>query len=131
MKRLLSKITEKLADAALLEMGVDVQTVGELYPKASSEPGMNPVKRLFQDISDTLADAALLEIGVRVAPPAAKAGTVRETLEENLIEAAFAEAADYDDIHNAILREHQMERDSARPDGCQSGDNDLCFRHAA
>jgi len=32
----------------------------------------------------------------------------KESLEENLMEVAFAEAADFDDIHTAILREHQL-----------------------
>jgi len=50
-----------------------------------------------------------------------------ETVEGNLIEVAFAEAADYDDIHEAILKEHRAERDIARPDDCQYGDNDLYF----
>jgi hypothetical protein len=36
-------------------------------------------------------------------------------------------AADYDDIHEAILREHWTDRDIAHPDDCQYGDNDLCF----
>jgi hypothetical protein len=85
------------------------------------------MKRLLNKITDMLADAALLESGVPVAAPVAKAGLVHETLEENFIEIAFAEAADYDDIHQAILREHQSERDIARPDDCQYGDNDLCF----
>jgi hypothetical protein len=40
---------------------------------------------------------------------------------------AFAEAADYDDIHEAILKEHQAERDIAHPDDCQYADNELCF----
>jgi hypothetical protein len=85
------------------------------------------MKRLLNKITDMLADAALLEMGVNAAPSVAKAGPVRETLEENFIEVAFAEAADYDDIHKAILREHQSERDIAHPDDCQYGDNDMCF----
>jgi hypothetical protein len=85
------------------------------------------MKRLLNKITDMLADAALLEMGVNVAIPAERAGTVHETLEENLIEIAFAEAADYDDIHKAILREHQSERDISHPDDCQYGDNDICF----
>jgi hypothetical protein len=85
------------------------------------------MKRFLNRITDMLADAALLEMGVNVATPVAKAETVRETLEENLIEVAFAEAADYDDIHKAILREHQSERDISHPDDCQYGDNDICF----
>ena len=85
------------------------------------------MKRLLNKMTDMMADAALLEMGVNVLTPAAKAGTVRETLEENFIEIAFAEAADYDDIHKAILREHRSERDIAHPDECQYGDNEMCF----
>jgi hypothetical protein len=85
------------------------------------------MKRLMNKITDMLADATLLEMGVNVVTPVSKAGMVRETLEENLIEIAFAEAADYDDIHKAILREHQSERDIAHPDECHYGDNDMCF----
>jgi hypothetical protein len=48
-------------------------------------------------------------------------------MEELLIEVAFAEAADYDDIHEAIVREHRQGSGSIRPDDCQYGDNDLCF----
>jgi hypothetical protein len=85
------------------------------------------MKRLMNKITDMLADAALLEMGVNVVMPAAQGGTVRETLEENLIEIAFAEAADYDDIHKAILREHRSKWDIAHPDECRYGDNDRCF----
>lgn len=86
------------------------------------------MKNPFKNVSDLLADAALLEMGVDAAiVPALRLSRDRETLEENLIEVAFAEAADYDDIHEAILREHRQERDMARPDDCQYGDNDLCF----
>jgi hypothetical protein len=85
------------------------------------------MKRLSNKIADMLADAALMEMGADTVTPAVKRKAVRETLEENLIEVAFAEAADYDDIHQAILREHNAERDIAHPDDCQYGDNDLCF----
>jgi hypothetical protein len=85
------------------------------------------MKKLLNKITDMLADAALSEMGVKVVTPLEKAGTPRETLEENFIEIAFAEAADYDDIHKAILREHQSERDIAHPDECQYGGNDMCF----
>jgi hypothetical protein len=50
-------------------------------------------------ITNSLADAALLEMGVNLATPGAKAGMIRETIEKNLTEVAFAEAAVYDDIH--------------------------------
>jgi hypothetical protein len=85
------------------------------------------MKGFLNRITDMLADAALLEMGANIITPAAKTQTVNETLEENLIEVAFAEAADYDDIHKAILREHQSERDISHPDDCQYGDNDICF----
>jgi len=85
------------------------------------------MKRLLNKITDMLADAALLEMGVNEVTPVAQAGMLRETLEENLIEIAFAEAADYDDIHKAILREHQVQRDIAHRGECQYGDNDMCF----
>ena len=61
------------------------------------------MKRLLKKIADVPADAALLEAGGSVSPTVTP---VRETLEDNLIEVAFAEAADYEDIHRAILREH-------------------------
>jgi glutamate dehydrogenase/leucine dehydrogenase len=127
MTRFLNKIADMLADAALPGMGVNVQTTAEPHSKASFESGMSRLKRFLQNLTDTLADAAMLEMGVNVATPAATAGTVHESLEENLIEVAFAEAADYDDIHEAILREHRSEQDIAHPDDCQYGDNDLCF----
>jgi hypothetical protein len=126
MKRFLDKITNILADAALLEMGVEVKTVGELHSKVASETGVSPLKLLFQKVTDTIADAALLEMGVAVAP-VGQPKAVRETLEENLIEIAFAEAGDYDQIHNAILREHRRADDMIRPDDCGYGDNEVCF----
>ena len=82
--------------------------------------------RFLRNITETLADAALLEMGV----PVATIGALRpdvETLEENLVEVAFAEADDYDEIHEAILREHWDGRDMPHPDDCQCGDNDLCY----
>lgn len=129
MKRLLNKITDMLADAALLEMSVDVQTTAKHRSKAASEPRMSPLKRLFKNLEETLADAALLEEGVDIVSPNRRPRPDAETLEENLIEVAFAEAADYDDIHKAILREHRSERDIAHTDECQYGDNDSCYVH--
>lgn len=120
MYRLLKTITDSLADAALLEMGVETRTT-------TNEPLTASLRRFFQNFSLTMADAALLEIGVAPDRSAGKPGAVRERLEENLVEAAFAEAGDYDDIHKAILREHRSERDIVRPDECQYGDNDVCF----
>ncbi len=86
------------------------------------------MKRILKSINDTLADAALLEMGVEPAVEAKPRPAYNtETLEEMFIEVAFAEAADYDDIREAILREHRSEQDIAHPDDCQYGDNDLCF----
>jgi hypothetical protein len=85
------------------------------------------MKRLVRNITETLADAALLEEGVDIVTANRRPRPDAETLEEILVEVAFAEAADYDDIHEAILKEHQEERDIASPDDCQYGDNDLCF----
>ena len=90
------------------------------------------MKRILEKISEILAEAAVLEMGVAMTPsPARNAEVTRETLEENLIEVAFAEEADYDDIHNAILKEHEAGRDAACHVERRYGDNDLCFRHAA
>jgi hypothetical protein len=84
------------------------------------------MKRFLQKIEDMLADSALLEMGVDVLRVESPNG-VRESLEENLIEIAFAEAADYDQIHEAILREHRRADDQVRPDDCGYGDNEMCF----
>jgi len=65
------------------------------------------MKNLFKNQLDRLTEAAMLEEGVRLEPAApAVCDPFEETLEENLMEVAFAEAADYEDIHTAILREH-------------------------
>ena len=67
------------------------------------------MKTLFKNLLDRLTEAAMLEEGVRLEPSAPTVcDPFKETLEENLIEIAFAEAADYDDIHTAILREHLL-----------------------
>jgi hypothetical protein len=84
------------------------------------------MKRFLKNIEDALADSALLEMGVAVAL-VEQTKAVRETLEENLIEIALAEAGEYDQIHKAILREHRRENDMVRPDDCQYGDNDACY----
>lgn len=88
------------------------------------------MKKFLNKITDIMADAALLEMGIDV-QTTAQAGAVRESFEESLIEVAFAEEGDYDDIHETILREHRQERDVAHPDDCQYGDNEVCFRKAA
>lgn len=54
-------------------------------------------------------EAAMEEEGSNLGPaPAEACDPLKESIEENLVEVAFAEAADYDDIHKAILREHQL-----------------------
>jgi hypothetical protein len=90
------------------------------------------MKKLMQKLEDTFADAALLEMGiVDRFSPATRRLAFAEALEENLVEVAYAEAADYEEIHKAILREHESVMDIAHPDTCQYGDKDLCFRRAA
>jgi hypothetical protein len=89
------------------------------------------MKKLFRKIEKMLADAALLEMGISVISSlGARKRPFSETLEEKLVEIAYAEAADYDEIHAAILREHEKDGDQVHPDDCQYGDNDLCFVQA-
>ena len=66
------------------------------------------MKTMFARMSDLLTEAAMFEEGSRITPAlAAACDPFDESLEENLVEVAFAEAADYDDIHAAILQEHR------------------------
>jgi hypothetical protein len=65
------------------------------------------MKTPFKRLEDLMAEAAMQEEGTSLGAVTTKAcDPYKESLEENLIEVAFAEAADYDDIHTAILREH-------------------------
>ena len=65
------------------------------------------MKTFFKNLIDKLTEAAMLEEGVTLETPAVVVcDPFKESLEENLMEIAFAEAADYDDIHSAILNEH-------------------------
>lgn len=67
------------------------------------------MKILLKNLLDRLTEAAMLEEGIRLETPAAAVcDPFEESLEENLMEVAFAEAADYDDIHTAIQREHRL-----------------------
>jgi hypothetical protein len=67
------------------------------------------MKTLFKNLIDNLTEAAMLEEGIRLESVIASVcDPFEESLEENLVEVAFAEAADFDDIHTAILREHQL-----------------------
>jgi len=61
------------------------------------------------------------------ATAAGQGRTFAESLEEHLVEIAFAEAADYNDIHEALLWERRMPGGITHPDDCQYGDNELCF----
>lgn len=66
------------------------------------------MKKYMQAIQDMLADAALFEMGVAITTvPVRIDREYAGTLEENFVEVAFAEAGDYDQIHEAILREHR------------------------
>jgi len=88
------------------------------------------MKTLLRKLEDTFADAALLEMGVRddLSPTTGQL-TFAETLEEALVEVAFAEAADYDEIHKALALEHYENIGAVHFDECQYGDNDSCFAH--
>lgn len=74
------------------------------------------MRTFLRKLEETFADAALLEMGIN---PDHLAAAVKhcwkERLEENFVEIAFAEAADYEDMRKAILREH--------------AGNDRCFAH--
>jgi len=86
------------------------------------------MKKLFKQLEETLADAALCEMGVDMPVTGGHRSIIgRETLEENLIEVAFAEAADFEDIHRAIIREHREAWKPAHPDDYRRGGDDLCF----
>ncbi len=66
------------------------------------------MKTLFKNLIDTLAQAAMLEEGVRLDPTSMPAcDPLKETIEENFAEIAFAEESDYDAIHKTILYEHR------------------------
>ena len=67
------------------------------------------MKTLYKRTEDLLAEAAMEEEGTSLGEvKVAACDPCKESLEEYLIEVAFAEAADYDDIHEAILREHRL-----------------------
>lgn len=86
------------------------------------------MKKLFDNIENLLVDETFLEEGgAETAVAAGQDRTFAESLEEHLVEIAFAEAADYNDIHEALLWERRMPGGIAHPDDCQYGDNELCF----
>jgi len=65
------------------------------------------MRTLLEKLAETFADAALLEMGIYPDRPAAAVKhSLQDELEEEFMEIAFAEEADYEDIHATILREH-------------------------
>ena len=65
------------------------------------------MKNVLKKAEYLIDEAAMEEEGSTLGPqPAEICDPFEESLEENLIEVAFAEAADYDDIHKAIIHEH-------------------------
>lgn len=84
------------------------------------------MKNLFTIIRDGLAEASLLEFGVYPADSASRGAKVWEAIEENLVEIAFAEAADYDQIHDAIVREKKKPDTTGRAGDCLRDDHGLC-----
>jgi hypothetical protein len=65
------------------------------------------MKTLLDKLEKIFADAAFLEMDIDVdRPTAAVKHSLRDELEEDFMEIAFAEAADYEVIHSAILWEH-------------------------
>ena len=62
---------------------------------------------LFKRTEDLMAKAAMAEEGTNLGEVKAEAcDPYQESLEEILMEVAFAEAADFEDIHSAIVNEH-------------------------
>jgi hypothetical protein len=92
------------------------------------------VQSLLAKVEDRLAAAALAEFGVtdshKLAVGRTPLHTFAEAVEEKLVEVAFAEAADYEDIHQALVAEKRTLERLVKPDDCQFADNDLCFAEA-
>ena len=84
------------------------------------------MKNLFTIIRGRLAEASLLELGAYPADSVPRFAKVRETIEDNLVEIAFAEAADYDQIHDAIAREKKKPDAAGRAGDCIRDDHGLC-----
>ena len=65
------------------------------------------MKNTLKKVEYLIDEAAMEEEGATLGPaPAEACDPFEESLEEHLMEVAFAEAADYDDIHKAIMHEH-------------------------
>jgi len=95
---------------------------------------LKTIQSLFERAEERLTAAALAEFGVtdslELAVRRKPVRTFAENMEEKLIEVAFAEAADYEDIHNALAAEQREAERLIKPDDCQYGDNDLCYADA-
>ncbi len=92
------------------------------------------IQSLFEWAQERLAASALAELGVtdslELAVRRTPVHTFAESVEEKFVEIAFAEAADYEDIHKALAAEKREIERLVRPDECQFGDNDLCYTEA-
>lgn len=65
------------------------------------------MKSFLKKAEYLIDEAAMEEEGATLGPaPAEACNPFEETLEEHFMEVAFAEAADYEDIHKAIMHEH-------------------------
>lgn len=87
------------------------------------------MKNIVSTLIERLAESACAELE---GPGFLSSGSLRparggfaERLEESFVTVAFAEAADYDQIHDALGSEQRPSIE--RPDDCAFGDNDLCF----
>ncbi len=95
---------------------------------------LKTIQSLFERMEERLAASALAEFGVtdslELAVRRTTVHTFADSMEEKLVEVAFAEAADYDDIHKALAAEKREAERLIKPDDCQYGDNDLCYTEA-
>jgi hypothetical protein len=95
---------------------------------------LKTIQSLFERMEERLAASALAEFGVTdsldLVVKKTPMHTFAETVEETLVEVAFAEAADYEDIHKALAAEKREAERLIKPDDCQYGDNDLCYADA-
>jgi hypothetical protein len=89
---------------------------------------------LFAKVEERLAASALAELGItdsiELAVRRTPVHTFAESMEVKFVEVAFAEAADYEDIHKALVAEKRKTQRLVQPDECQYGDNDLCYTQA-
>lgn len=92
------------------------------------------IQSLFEKVEERLAASDLAEFGVTDSLELdvwrTPVHTFGESMEEKFVEVAFAEAADYEDIHKALIAEKRQIELLVQPDECQYGDNDLCYTQA-